>query len=83
VPQWALGVSIFTSDALHLAMPTAPPWVSLFKLYTWGFKLYSWGMFVLALIIAAGAVLIATLSAPRDHPTASTPQGSRSPVRAS
>lgn len=76
VPQWALGVSIFTSDALHLAMPTAPPWVSLFKLYTWG-------MFVLALIIAAGAVLIATFSAPRDHPTASTPQGSRSPVRGS
>ena len=59
LPQAGLGASLFTSDALYLAMPSAPPWVSLFKLF-------GWAMFVLALLIAALSVLIAAATKPVD-----------------
>jgi len=61
LPQAALGISLFGSDALLLSPPTAPPWVSLFKLF-------GYGMFVLALIVATLSVLLAAASKPLTPP---------------
>jgi hypothetical protein len=53
VPQALLGLHLATSNILMLAMPTAPPWVSMFKLF-------GWAMLVASLALTATVIAIAS-----------------------
>jgi membrane protein YqaA with SNARE-associated domain len=53
VPQAVFGLQLAMSNILVLAMPTAPPWVSLFKVF-------GWAMFATSLALTAVVILIAS-----------------------
>ncbi len=57
VPQALFGLQLAMSNILMLAMPTAPPWVSLFKAF-------GWAMFVTSLVLAAAVIAIASSRPP-------------------
>ena len=68
VPQALFGLYLAMSNILVLAMPTSPPWVSLFKVF-------GWAMFATSLALTAAVIAIASTRpasqegpATGDHP---------------
>jgi hypothetical protein len=53
VPQALFGLQLAMSNVLMLDMPTAPPWVSMFKIY-------GWAMFATSLALTAAVIAIAS-----------------------
>lgn len=57
VPQALFGLQLAVSNILVLAMPTAPPWVSMFKVF-------GWAMFAASLVLTAAVIVIASTRRP-------------------
>jgi hypothetical protein len=53
VPQALFGLQLAMSNILMLAMPTSPPWVSMFKVL-------GWAMFATSLALTAAVIAIAS-----------------------
>jgi hypothetical protein len=62
VPQALFGLQLAISNILMLAMPTAPPWVSMFKLF-------GWAMFATSLALTAAIIAIAATRPAVDEDT--------------